>query len=307
MTGTDGPPLKVAVNLAPARTHSLVELARTADGCGFDSIWVSDHLALSSSGVDIMARYGRMLYTPDADFPAPLVALAAIAQATQTIRLGVAVLVMPLREPITLAREIATLDVLSGGRLDLGIGVGWNENEFRAAGSDFHRRGSRTDEILDVITTLFHDDAPEHHGRHFDFGPIGFEPKPMQTGGPKLLIGGSSTAALRRAVQRGDGWLAVGPDEWVIETAASLRKQRVEIGRQGPFDVTVQMMDPLPDRHHLDTLADGGVDRVIVVPWPDDGGPRLGTVTGDRASAIEEYASSIGLRQPMQGAVTDDR
>jgi probable F420-dependent oxidoreductase len=291
----DPPRIKVALNLAPARTASLIEFARRAEDSAYDSVWVSDHVALATDGTDIMNRYGRMLYLPHADFPAPLIALAAIAQATQRIRVGVAVLILPLREPIALAREIATLDVLTNGRLDVGMGVGWNENEARSVGADFRRRGARADEMLDVIRTLFTADEPEHHGEFFDFGPIGFEPRPTRANGPKFLIGGTSEAALRRAVERGDGWLAAGPIDTVIETAARMRRRRDQRGSEGPFDITVQMMDLLPDRDDLDRLADAGIDRVIVVPWPDDGQPRLGAVSADRSDAIESYAASIGL------------
>lgn len=290
--------IKVAVNLAMARSHSLVELALRAEHCGYDSVWLSEHVALGADGADIVARYGRLLYLPDAEFVSPLVALAAIAQATSRIRLGVSVLIAPLRNPVMLARDIATLDVLSSGRLDLGLGVGWNANEFRAVGADFSTRGSRTDEMIDVIRTLFTSARPEYHGRHFDFDPIGFEPKPEQRPSPKLLIGGNSDAARRRAVRRGDGWLASGPIERIAEGAVRARRDWLASGRDGHFEVAVTMMDHLPGIEELQRLADAGIDRVLVSPWEDVGTPRLGTVGIDEADALDRYATSIGLALP---------
>lgn len=297
---TAAPRVKVGVNLALAKAGAVVALAQRAEACGYESVWLSDHAALRADGADIVARYGRLLYRPDADFVSPLVALAAIAQATSTIRIGVSVLIAPLRNPLLLARDIATLDILSSGRLELGLGVGWNADEFRAVGADYSTRGARMDEMLDVMRTLFTDERPEFHGRYYGFDPIGFEPKPIQQPGPKLLIGGTSEAALRRAVRRGDGWLASGPIDRIMIDAQRARQAWSDAGRTDPFDVMVTMLDHLPDADELDGIAAGGIDRLLISPWQDTGEPRLGTVGVDEADALDHYATSIGLRRHQE-------
>ena len=128
-----------------------------------------------------------------------------LAAHTTTIRLGTWVYVLPLRHPFAAARSFATLDVLSGGRAEVGVGVGWLEGEFAAAGVDFASRGRRTDEALEVCRRLWSEPTVEHHGEFFSFPPVAFEPKPIQRPWPRLHVGGESPAALRRAARFGGG------------------------------------------------------------------------------------------------------
>jgi probable F420-dependent oxidoreductase len=138
-----------------------------------------------------------------------------MAAVTTTVRLGTCIAVLPMHHPIHLARAIATLDVLSHGRVSVGTGVGMIEAEYEAVGEDFHTRGARLDEMIQVMDVLYRDPAPEFHGRFYDFPPSGFEPKPVQKPRPPLLIGGYGERALRRCVEVGDGWFGSGqaPEE----------------------------------------------------------------------------------------------
>ena len=162
-------------------------------------------------------------------------ALAAVASATSRIRLGTGVFILTLRHPIATARSVMTLDRVSRGRAILGVGVGWLEEEFAVLGQSFADRGDRADESIDVIRRLFAEDVVEHHGRHFDFEAVRFEPKPVQRPVP-IEVGGTSGAALRRAGRLGDGWIELGSadlDE-ISARLAVIEDARRQAGRTGP-------------------------------------------------------------------------
>jgi probable F420-dependent oxidoreductase len=193
--------------------------------------------------------------------------LAFLAARTERIRLGTHVYNLGLRHPFVSARGAATVDVLSGGRFEFGIGASWLEPEWVAAGLNFATRGSRVDECINVCRALWTEAVVEHHGEHFDFAPVAFEPKPVQVGGPPLLVGGESGAALRRAAFLGDGWIGMGH---TLESAAPqierLRALRADLPRAGePFTVcvggTVNARDEIARWEAL------GVDRMIGSPW----------------------------------------
>ena len=177
--------------------NDLVALAVTAERVGFSSVWVREHLFHATY---VAERLGERPYH-DA-----LTILTAIACATQTVRLGTSVLVLPWHDPARLGKMIATLDQLSGGRVDLGVGVAVTRDEFENLGVDFATRGKRTDEILGALQTLWTQDTPEFSGEFYRYSGLKFSPKPLQTPHPPLLIGGASAAAHRRVARFGDGW-----------------------------------------------------------------------------------------------------
>jgi probable F420-dependent oxidoreductase len=284
----------VGVNLVMARPDAVVHLARSAEACGYDSVWSGEHVALDLD-TDFSRYGGNPPYTPRSNFLEPMSLLAALSQVTTRVRLGTGILIAPLRDPVMLARAVATVDVLSGGRLDLGVGIGWNEREFVNVGASYADRGKRTDEILDALDALFTQDDPEFHGSFYDFGPIGFAPKPRQQPRPRTLIGGYSPAALRRAVAHGDGWYGGGTPETVGPTVAQLRKEREAAGRgDEPFEILVTAIGASPTRDDLERYADVGVGRIVVIPWEGQG-PRMGTVGKDGTAELERYAESLGL------------
>jgi len=283
-------PVKIGIPLFRLRHTQMVAVATRAEQLGFESVWVPEHLVLPKH---FESRYpysedGLPPVEPSAPMLDPLILLTHIAAATSRIRLGTNIFILPLRHPLVTARMAMSLDVLSGGRLSLGIGVGWLEEEFRAAGIDFRTRGSRTRECVLALKALWTQAEPEFHGRFFEFGPVKFEPKPVQMPHPPILFGGESETALRRAAALGDGWYGVAHDpESAVQRVAKLRVLLAEAGRQDEaFEVTVGHNGGPLDGDALRNYADAGVDRVTVLPWWRG---------RDAVEKLEELAEAVGL------------
>ena len=170
----------------------LVRAARSAEAAGFDSLWAGEHIVLPDPQVAPSPMDPR---DPALD---SLFALCWAAAHTSTIRLATGIVILPQRNPVVLAKEVATLDVLSGGRVMLGVGSGYLEPEFRAVGADFENRGAVTDEYLDAMATLWYDEPPAYHGRFVSFEGVDAHPRPRQHPIP-LIVGGHSPPACRRA------------------------------------------------------------------------------------------------------------
>ena len=183
--------IRCGVALSGSSAEAVRDTAQRVEDSGFDSIWAGDHVSFHVPIFDSLSL------------------LSFMAGATQRISLGTAVYLMPLRNPTTIAKQTSTIDRLSGGRLLFGIGVGGEfPPEFEACGVPVEERGSRTDEGIDVVRRLWTEDGVEHHGRHFDFGPVTLAPKPVQEGGPPIIVGGRKRPSMRRAGQRGDGYIS---------------------------------------------------------------------------------------------------
>jgi probable F420-dependent oxidoreductase len=263
--------MKLGVPLFLLPYRRMAEIAARAEALGFESVWVPEHLVFPTT---IRSRYP---YTPDGIPPIrvdtphldPLVTLTHVAAATRTIRLGTNVYILPLRHPLVTARLAVSVDHFSGGRLVLGVGAGWLEEEFVAAGVDFATRAARMRECARALRALWTQPEPVFHGKFFSFGPVKFEPKPVQQPGIPLVFGGESEAALRRAAALGDGWYGVGHTPQSAATqVARLRGLLAEAGRTHvPFEHTVSHSEPTFDRDTLRRYADAGVDRVVVLPW----------------------------------------
>ena len=188
-----------------ASMRDIVRLACAAEALGYDSVWVSEHLFHASY---VAERLG------DRPYHEALTALTAVAAATSRVRLGTSVLVLPWHHPVRLAKQIASLDEFSDGRVTLGVGVAQTDDEYANLNVPFHRRGRMADEILDAMACLWWQDVPSFAGEWFQFDGLRFEPKPVQKPLP-LLIGGNSDRALRRVREKGTGWhgLSRSPDE----------------------------------------------------------------------------------------------
>ena len=220
---------------------ALRSLAQRAEDLGFDSVWVSDHIVMPRQ-IDSSYPYtsdGVPVFQPDEAYYEPLAALNFLAGCTQRVRLGTHVLVLPYRNPVLTAKILATLDVLSGGRVILGAGVGWMEEEFLALGLDtYHQRGAVTDEYIQLYKELWTKDQPNFQGKYYQISGSAFEPKPVQKPHPPIWIGGHTGPAIRRAAKYGDGWLPIGlrppailePEE-MAEKIARLRSLTVQAGR----------------------------------------------------------------------------
>ncbi|MEW6269477.1 MAG: LLM class F420-dependent oxidoreductase [Thermodesulfobacteriota bacterium] len=263
--------MKIGIPLFMLRPEQIVPVAKRAEELGFESVWAPEHLVFPTR---FESRYP---YTEDGVPPInpatplldPLLVLAQIAAVTSRIRLGTNVYLPALRHPLHVARLGTTLDVLSGGRLSLGIGVGWLAEEFRAVGVDFARRGALTRECVAALRCLWTEAEPEFHGRTYSFGPVKFEPKPVQRPHPPLLVGGESNVALKRAAQIGDGWYGVRhTPESAAAMVARLRALRADAGRGTlPFEVTVGPSADSLDRDVVARFAEAGVDRLVSLPW----------------------------------------
>ena len=248
-----GAPMKVGItlrNMGPqSQPETLVACAEAADAAGLESLWITDHLAIPPD--DAEGSGGR--YTD------PLTTLAYLAGRTERIRLGTGVLILPYRRPLPTAKAVATVQEFSGGRLLLGVGVGWMEPEFRAVGADRRRRGRDTDASLDLLHRCFAADEVEENGQ-----PLLFLPRPPR---PPIYVGGAGEHALRRTVRFGDGWLPMTSDPAKLAPAAGrLRALAEEAGKPMPEIVAfggVALDDPARARDQLDELAALGVTRFI--------------------------------------------
>lgn len=196
-----------------ASPDAIKTLGLRAEALGFDSIWIPDHVVIPREAA---AKYpyaadGQSPFDPDQDFYEPLSVLNFLAGCTSRVQLGMHVLIVPYREPIFTAKILATIDALSGGRLIVGAGAGWMEEEFQALGlSTFGRRGAVTTEYLRLFKELWTKDDPRFDGEFVKASDFGFRPKPVRKPHPPIWIGGHSHAALRRVAAVGDGWMPIG-------------------------------------------------------------------------------------------------
>ncbi|MDT0460664.1 LLM class F420-dependent oxidoreductase [Streptomyces sp. DSM 41527] len=253
-----------------ARPEVIRAVATAAEAYGFARLWCGEHVVL----VDAPAsRYpysadGRIAVPADADWLDPLLTLTFAAAVTSRIELASGVLLLPEHHPVLVAKQVATLDVLCGGRFSLGVGVGWSAEEFAALGVPFAQRGRRAEEYLAAIRALWSEDPASFTGEFTRFEAIRVNPKPLRGGRLPVVVGGNSDAALRRAATLADGWY--GFNVPVADVPAHLAVLADECARHGrAFDeltVAVALSDGLPE--HLPALGAAGVTELVVVGAP---------------------------------------
>jgi len=271
--------------------QALVDLAVRAEQLGLDSVWTHDHVF---NVAHVFERIGGRPYYE------PLTLLAYVAARTTRVRLGTSVLVLPYHHPIRLAKTAATLDVLSGGRLILGVGVGAVENEMEAMGTPFKERGPFTDEAIAAMRTLWREEDPRFDGRYSRFAGMKFSPKPRQKPIP-IVVGGVSRAAIRRAARLGDGWQPLGlSPEALAQGMATLREEVRATGRdpaEVPVSIAMSITASTGHRAALGTtpveiagtaraFAEIGVDTLVVSATTSD--PR------EARAALEMVAATLG-------------
>jgi probable F420-dependent oxidoreductase len=260
--------VKFAMTFGRLNPAFFLDAAIEADRLGFESAWLPEHLVFP---VEMRGQLVPGEEHPPVPASTPVFDacsyLSWIAAQTKQIRLGTFVYLLGLRHPFVGARGFATLDIVSGGRAEVGIGAGWLETEWEAAGLDPRTRGRRLDETIEVCKRLWTEDVVEHHGEFYDFEPVMFEPKPVQKPHPPLVIGGESDRALRRAARACDGWIGMAhTPESVRAQTDKLRRYEVEEGRADrPVEVTV--MGSVDTAADVERWESAGVDRLIVVPW----------------------------------------
>ncbi len=282
------------------RPEPLVQVAQKAETLGFESVWIPEHLAVPLS-MDSPYPYsadGQFPGGPGAGLHDPFVALSFVAAHTTTIKLGTGVFVLPLRNPLAVAKAVVSVDVLSNGRMLFGVGIGWLKEEFDAVGMPFTTRVSRSREWISMLKTLWTEETPYFQGRYHSFAPIGFNPKPVQKPHPPILFGGESEPALKRAAELGDGWIGVrhSPDS-VVPLLDKLKAYMQEANREfAQLDITVGLdAEVPPDLDTVKRFADAGVHRLVVFAPGFVPRSRFDT---DLFPQMEQFANDVMAKLP---------
>ena len=247
----------VAFREGPAK---VLELGKALEDIGYDEIAVFDHVVM---GFPTDTRPPPM-YPPKMPVLEALILLAQLAAVTDRIGLSTEVLVLPQRQPVLVAKQISTIDLMSEGRVRLGVGVGWQESEYDALEEDFTNRGRRMDEAIALLRTYWSDEQIDFDGEYYSSTAMAMEPKPAQDGGPEIWIGGGSKAALRRTGQLGDGWMgsALAKEETIVSSVAAIHAAAEAAGRD-PASIGLQMMLQPPPSKEEDKAYYADHDQVV--------------------------------------------
>ena len=249
--------------------HNVVDVARDAEQRGFESLWLPEHTHIPVSrktpyagGAELPKEYAHTLD--------PFVALAAVATATKHIRLATGISLLIERDTITMAKTLATLDLLSNGRAILGVGGGWNREEAEHHGVEWSQRFQKLEEQITAIKVIWANEEASFHGEHVRFDPIWSWPKPIQRPRPPILLGGETDHTLRRVIKYCDGWLPRARDpEIIVRGIARLNELAEEAGRD-PESISVNVFAPRPDAELIDRFKGMGVARIILWLPPED-------------------------------------
>lgn len=286
--------MKFGISFLNLHPKGFAALTEAAEQLGFESVWMSDHLvfpvdlgstpypgAEADSPGEVVRKTPSMWNRPLFDTTAFLCYLAG---RTSTIRFGTYVYVLGIRHPFVAARAFQTLDYVSNGRAEMGIGAGWMSTEFDAADVDFRTRGRRLDECIDVCRKLWTEPQVAHQGEFFRFDAVGFEPKPSPS--MRIHVGGESPAALRRVARRGDGWIAMeNTPESMAGKLAALDAELAKTGRTRD-ELEISVVAAVRGPEDVARWTDLGVDRLIMSPW---------TRSSTAIDELRAFAPSIGL------------
>ena len=251
------------INFGPCADPTVAaRVAQAAEAAGYESVWTGEHVVLPDPQAPPSPAPPQ---TPMLD---PAVALAFVAGHTHRIRLATGIIILPQRNPLVLAKELASVDVVSGGRLIAGLAAGYLKAEFDALGVSFERKGARADEAIEVLRTLWTQPKPTFQGEFWSFSGIQAHPMPVQKPHPPIVVGGHSPGAFRRAVRQGNGWYGFALDvERTRECVAGLEKARADVARPaalGPLEIGVTPAVAL-DRDSVRRYEDLGVERLVPI------------------------------------------
>jgi probable F420-dependent oxidoreductase len=270
-----------------ARRAVIDAVAVAAENSGFATLWAGEHVVMVDRPESRYpyAHDGKIAVSATADWIDPLIGLSFAAAATSTIGLATGVLLLPEQNPVLVAKQAATLDTLSGGRLTLGVGIGWSREEFDALGVPFERRATRTAEYVAAMRRLWRDDVASFDGEFVQFDSVRVNPKPVANSRIPIVLGGNSDAALRRVVAWGDGWYGFNLDG-VDEVAERLEFLRGLCADSGRDRAELQLAVALRDLRVADVraLASLGVDELVVV----DGPPADAVAAAEWVSALAD-------------------
>ena len=282
--------MKFWQSLAFVELDQMVELAQFCEELGFHGVSYGDHLVTTKDQVDeyLYRDSGNIFWNPDTHWPDVWVMSAALAQATSTLEFLSTIYIMPLRDPLNAAKALSTAAYLSNDRITLGVGVGWQKAEFEMVGQDFHTRGKRVDEMLELIPQLLSGEMTEYHGEFYDIPPVKMSPgtrKPLP-----IMIGGYAPPALRRAC-RFNGWMATShPEDEIYPLIDNLNRVRAESGTADkPFDIWTGVQNPGDGTH--ERLAEAGVTMVNGTNFlAEDGRTALSSID-DKKRRLEDFAT----------------
>jgi probable F420-dependent oxidoreductase len=253
-----------------SRPELFAQLARDCEQLGFESIWTVEHVVIPNPHMPYPgSRDGSMPGGDEVPIPDPLIPLAYAAAITTRLKFSTGVIILPQRHPLYLAKQLATLDLLSKGRMMVGIGSGWMKEEFEAVDVAFNVRGARTDESIQAMRAIWRDDVATFHGKHFHFHDVKSFPKPIQKGGIPIHVGGHSPAAARRAGKYGDGFFPTVTDPAKLEEMFGLVRDEAKKAGRNPDAIEFSAM-AAPKAESLKALAAVGVSRVVFGPPSSD-------------------------------------
>lgn len=290
--------------LVPLQRHATAEFVRTygemSEELGFDSLWIGEHIVITD---DYATQFpiasvndGKMKHDDPCDNIELDIytSLAFLAAVTKKIRIGSATCVLPQRNPVYSAKEVANVDVLSNGRLDWGVGMGWLEEEFAVAGAPFERRGARTDAYMEVIKRLWCDEVSEYHGEFYDLPACRFYPKPLQKPHPPIIFAGKGEKSFRRVATACQGWMTIGyGPEGVASQVKELEAIMEEVGRPRE-DVTIYASPFGVEYDHktIEQYKAAGVDHLILLEMTHtvDG---LKQILAEKAEAYLDFCHAL--------------
>jgi probable F420-dependent oxidoreductase len=280
--------VKFGTFLYQTQPTSITSITRKAEELGFESLWIPEHIMLP---VNYKSPYpysssGRMPAPPESPLHDPMLVLAYAAAITSKIRLATGIYVLPIRNPFTTAKAVASLDVLSGGRFIFGVGIGWLEEEFEGVGMNFKDRALRSREYVALMKELWTNDAPVYHGKTVSTEGFRMNPKPVQKPHPPFVFGGHTEPSLKRAARLGDGWYGIGEKlEETDRVIKRLREHEKEQHRTTPLELTVAPRFGGPVTvDQVKRLRDMGVERVILAASP---------TTRDQLAAMERFRDEV--------------
>ncbi len=270
----------IPINIGHASVEPMIEIAQKAEEVGFESVWTFEHVVVP---LDYESAYpyspnGKMGMPPETNFVDPLIALAAVAASTQKIRLGTGVNILPQTSPLYLAKQAASIDFVSNGRMMLGVGIGWLREEFDALGVPFDRRGARFDDYVVAMRKVWSGDVVEHKSDFVQWNGFKSYPLPVQRPLP-VIIGGSKGKVFQRIARHGDGWYApTNSVAALAEMLPALEEACAEEGRdRDSVEITAMWIPPMEDVDAVKRYEDLGVSR-LVVPVPALGGTDAATI-----------------------------